>query len=121
MSAVSIPRTVGFVHWENVSCRFPWSAGRQNHAKRADSVVMNFAVRRILLPSSEFPERPAWEREPWKNLSRTIHDAYHSRPNLGWRSGCLGVAVALRVAVALGWRRFNATIYALSADGFTVC
>jgi len=82
---------------------------------------MNFAVRRILLPSSEFPERPAWEREPWKNLSRTIHDAYHSRPNLGWRSGCLGVAVALRVAVALGWRRFNATIYALSADGFTVC
>jgi hypothetical protein len=37
--------------------------------KRADSVVMNFAVRRILLPSSEFRERPAWKREPWKHLS----------------------------------------------------
>jgi hypothetical protein len=103
MSASSIPWTVGFVHWENVCCRSPWSAGRQNHAKRADSVVMNFAVRRILLPSSEFPERPAWKREPWKHLSRIIHDAYHSRPNLGWCSACLGVAsCVLGYAVALG-------------------
>jgi hypothetical protein len=117
MSASSIPWTVGFVHRENVSCRSPWSAGRQNHAKRADTVVMNFAVRSILPPSSEFPERACLEA---RTLEASVPD--HSSwpttpaPTLGGAAVALGLAVAFWGrqlpwdwqlpfgAVALGWR-----------------